>query len=159
MIDPLAHALGAAAFLTTAGVVFNHPARSMGAQFDTTITSALGVCFGMALSYAGLACSVAYNNNHPETIEVGAVINALFLFLGIFAAQMIRQLFPRFFFFSLQAMIVFIFSFSTTAGLLQTTIPIQLPLQFGLPLLCGAAISQFVNLFIWPETAVEGLGK
>ncbi|KAI9247684.1 hypothetical protein BDA99DRAFT_525753 [Phascolomyces articulosus] len=159
LIQPLTHALGAATFLTTAGVVFNHPGRSMGAQFDTTVTSALGVCFGMAYAYAGLACSVAFNVRHPETIQVGTVINALFLFLGIFVAQMIRQFYPRFFFFSLQAMIVFIFNFSTSAGLLQTEIPIRLPLNFGLPLLMGAAISQCVNLFIWPETAVEGLGR
>ncbi|KAI9495945.1 hypothetical protein BDB00DRAFT_811080 [Zychaea mexicana] len=159
LISPLVQALGPAAFLTTAGVVFNHPGRSMGAQFDATITSALGVCFGMGLAYAGLACSVAYNTRHPDTIQIGRVINALFLFVGIFAAQMIRQFYPRFFFFSLQAMIVFIFCFSTAAGMLQTTIPTQLPLSLGLPLLCGAAISQIVNIFIWPETAVEGLGR
>lgn len=159
LINPVADAIGPACVLTAAGVIFNHPGRTMGAQFDTTITSALGICSALAFSYAGLACSVAYNVRHPDTIQYGTIINALFLFLGIFLAQTLRQFLPRFFFFSLQAMTVFIFCFTTTPGLMQTTLPTSLPLSYGIPLLCGAAISQVVNLFVWPETAVDGLGK
>ncbi|KAI8137954.1 Fusaric acid resistance protein-like-domain-containing protein [Fennellomyces sp. T-0311] len=159
LINPVAQALGTSASMTTAGMLFNHPGRTMGAQFDSTLTSALGICCGMGFCFAGLACSVAYNVRHPDTIQYGAIINALFLFLGIFSAQMLRQFYPRFFFFSLQAMIMFIFNFSTIPGMGQTVLPKDLPLQIGLPLLCGAAISQLVNLCVWPETAVEGLGR
>lgn len=159
LIHPVANAIGPACILTAAGVIFNHPGRTMGAQFDTTLTSALGICSAMAFAYAGLACSVAYNVTHPDSIQYGTIINALFLFLGIFLAQTLRQFLPRFFFFSLQAMIVFIFSFTTTPGLMQTTLPTSLPLSYGIPLLVGAAIAQVVNLFVWPETAVDGLGK
>lgn len=113
----------------------------------------------MAFAYAGLASSVAYNVRHMDSTEVSGAINAVFLFVGIFLAQTLRQRFPAFFFFSLQAMIIMIFSFSTTPGLQQLVLPTQLPLQFGLPLLTGTAISQAINILIWPETAVEGLGK
>ncbi|KAI9317563.1 hypothetical protein BX666DRAFT_1938456 [Dichotomocladium elegans] len=159
LIHPVAQALGPGVFLTTGGVLFNHPGRTMGAQFDATITSALGICMAMGFTYWALACSVAYNNHYPELIGAGTAINATFLFVGIFAAQMIRQLYPRFFFFSLQGMMVMIFSLAAAPGLHQTSIPIGLPLRYGIPLLTGAALSQIVNLFVWPETAVEGLGR
>lgn len=158
LIRPVAQALGPSVFLTTAGMLFSHPGRSMGAQFDATITSVLGICSGMAFTYAGLAAAVGYNTRHPDNLDLGVAINAAFLFCGIFLAQMLRQVYPRFFFFSLQAMILMIFSFTSSGGLKQTTLPTQLPLQLGIPLLCGAAISQVVNLLFWPETAVDGLG-
>jgi hypothetical protein len=49
--------------------------------------------------------------------------------------------------------------FSMTRGVFETQMDWKLPLSFGIPLLIGGAISLLVNLVVWPETAVDGLGK
>lgn len=160
LISPLSHAIGPAPFLSTTGMLFSHPGRSMGAQFDATVTAVLGVVCAVLYAFAGLASSVAYNQANPETFITdpkGRTINAVFLFVGVFAAQMLRQVFPKFHFFSLQFMIIQIFSM--TRGIDYLQVPYDLPLNYGLPLLIGHGIALVVNLFCWPETAVDGLGN
>ncbi|KAI8096222.1 uncharacterized protein BX664DRAFT_323411 [Halteromyces radiatus] len=160
LIHPLTIAIGTAAFLTTSGSVFNHPGRSMGAQIDATVTSVLGIILAVLWAFAALGAGSSYNQTHLETHyedPVGKVIPGLFLFIGVFLAQMLRQVLPKFYFFSLQFMIVQIFSM--TRGVFETSMNWQLPLTFGLPLLIGATISLVVNLVVWPETAVDGLGR
>ncbi|KAI7864354.1 hypothetical protein BDF14DRAFT_1732339 [Spinellus fusiger] len=132
----------------------------MGAQVDATITAVLGVVLAVFYAMAGLAASVAYNKRHPDTyIEnpIGATANILFLFFGIFGAQMLRQVYPKFHFFSLQFMIVQIFSMTRGTSFLE--VPFDLPMNYGIPLIIGAGISLVVNLLVWPETAVDGLGR
>ncbi|KAI8368926.1 hypothetical protein BD560DRAFT_398090 [Blakeslea trispora] len=157
LILPLGHALGPAPFLATTGMLFSHPGRSMGAQFDATVTAVLGVVAAILYAFAGMAAAVAYNVHHPDTYITGRTINAIFLFIGIFAAQMLRQIYPKFHFFSLQFMIIQIFSM--TRGVDYFSVPFDLPLHYGLPLLIGHGISLLVNLVFWPETAVDGLGR
>ncbi|KAI7906491.1 uncharacterized protein BX663DRAFT_529215 [Cokeromyces recurvatus] len=131
----------------------------MGAQFDATVTAVLGVVIAVLWSFAGLASSVAYNLHHSdhELHPNGNIINACFLFVGVFWSQILRQIYPKFHFFSLQFMIIQIFTM--TRGLHYVVIPFKLPLNYGIPLLIGHAISLLVNLLIWPETAVDGLGR
>ncbi|KAI8984474.1 hypothetical protein BDF20DRAFT_392181 [Mycotypha africana] len=159
LIDPLSHSIGIAPFLAVTGMLFSHPGRSMGAQFDATVTAVLGVVAAVLYAFIGMECTVAYNKSHASTdsLSNGRAINAFFLFLGIFLAQILRQIYPKFHFFSLQFMIIQIFSM--TRAFDYTIAPLDLPLQYGYPLLIGHAISLFVNLFIWPETAVDGLGR
>jgi uncharacterized membrane protein YgaE (UPF0421/DUF939 family) len=160
LILPLGYALGPAPFLATTGMLFSHPGRSMGAQFDATVTAVLGVVAAVLWAFAGMAVSVAYNVRHLETYltdPTGRTANAIFLFVGIFGAQMLRQVFPKFHFFSLQFMIIQIFTM--TRAIDFTTMPFDLPLNFGVPLIIGAGISLLVNLVFWPETAVDGLGR
>lgn len=159
LIYPLSHALGPAPFLSTTGMLFSHPGRSMGAQFDATVTGVLGIVMAICYALAGIASSVAYNTAHVDsylTDHPGRVINAIFLFVGVFLAQVLRQVFPKFHFFSLQFMIIQIFSM--TKGINYLTLPYSLPLNYGVPLLIGHGISLVVNLVCWPETAVDGLG-
>lgn len=159
LIHPLAQALGPAPFLATTGMLFSHPGRSMGAQFDATVTGVLGIVSAILYAFGGIGTSVAYNVAHPETYKsepTGRTFNAVFLFMGIFLAQILRQVFPKFHFFSLQFMIIQIFSM--TKGIDYLTIPYSLPLNYGIPLLIGHGISLVVNLLCWPETAVDGLG-
>ncbi|ORE10224.1 hypothetical protein BCV72DRAFT_200109 [Rhizopus microsporus var. microsporus] len=132
----------------------------MGAQFDATITAVLGVVVAVLYALAGMAASVAYNVAHKDTYQsqpIGRVINVVFLFVGIFGAQMLRQAYPKFHFFSLQFMIIQIFAMSRSIDYLY--VPFDLPLNYGIPLLMGHAIALFVNLVFWPETAVDGLGR
>lgn len=160
LIRPVTVALGPAPFLATTGMLFSHPGRSMGAQFDATVTAVMGVVAAILWAFAGMAASVAYNQDHPITFitePVGRCINALFLFVGVFCAQMLRQVFPKFHFFSLQFMIIQIFSM--TRAIDYTSVPFDLPLHYGIPLLIGCGISLVVNLVFWPETAVDGLGR
>lgn len=160
LIYPLSHALGPAPFLSTTGMLFSHPGRSMGAQFDATVTGVLGIVSAILYAMGGIGASVAYNVAHLETHTsepTGRAINAVFLFVGIFLAQMLRQVFPKFHFFSLQFMIIQIFSL--TKGIDYITMPYSLPLNYGVPLLIGHGISLVVNLVCWPETAVDGLGR
>ncbi|GAA5794766.1 hypothetical protein HPULCUR_000112 [Helicostylum pulchrum] len=160
LIRPVSQAIGPGVIMSTTGMLFSHPGRSMGAQFDATVTSVLGVVCAVLYAFAGLAASVAYNVANPETYisePTGRVINGLFLFVGVFGAQMLRQVFPKFHFFSMQFMIIQIFAM--TRGINNLTIPYQLPLNYGVPLLIGHGISLFVNLVFWPETAVDGLGR
>ncbi|KAL9538401.1 hypothetical protein MBANPS3_010960 [Mucor bainieri] len=160
LIRPLTLALGPAPFLATTGMLFSHPGRSMGAQFDATVTAVMGVVAAILWAFAGMAASVAYNRDHPQTFisePVGRCVNAVFLFVGVFCAQMLRQVFPKFHFFSLQFMIIQIFSM--TRAIDYTRVPFDLPLHYGIPLLIGCGISLVVNLVFWPETAVDGLGR
>lgn len=159
LIQPVSQAIGPGVIMSTTGMLFSHPGRSMGAQFDATVTSVLGVVCAVLYAFAGLAASVAYNvANHDTYISepTGRVINGLFLFMGVFGAQMLRQVLPKFHFFSMQFMIIQIFAM--TRGINSLSIPYQLPLNYGVPLLIGHGISLFVNLVFWPETAVDGLG-
>lgn len=160
LIQPIAVAIGPAPYLSTTGMLFSHPGRTMGAQFDATITAVLGVVAAVLYAFVGIACSVAYNNSHLATyisIPTGRIINAFFLFMGIFLAQSLRQAYPKFHFFSLQFMIIQIFSM--TRAIDYVTVPFSLPLNYGIPLMIGHAISLFVNLVCWPETAIDGLGR
>ncbi|KAI8090955.1 uncharacterized protein B0P05DRAFT_627272 [Gilbertella persicaria] len=129
----------------------------MGAQFDATVTAVLGVVAAVLYAFAGIAAAVAYNVRHPDTFLTGRTLNAIFLFVGIFGAQMLRQVYPKFHFFSLQFMIIQIFSM--TRGVDYFSVPFELPLHYGIPLIIGHGISLMVNLVIWPETAVDGLGR
>lgn len=160
LIHPLSQSLGPAPFLVTTGMLFSHPGRSMGAQFDATVTGCLGIVCAVLYAFAGMASSVAYNVDNPATYlsdPAGRAINAMFLFAGVFAAQMLRQVYPKFHFFSLQFMIIQIFSM--TRAIDYTTMPYDVPLNYGIPLLIGHGISLVINLFCWPETAVDGLGN
>ncbi|KAG0167567.1 hypothetical protein DFQ30_005904 [Apophysomyces sp. BC1015] len=131
LIPSLTAAIGPAAFLVTTGMLFNHPGRTMGSMWDSTLTSVLGVVLAVLYVFAALAAASGYNVRHLDTFESdprGNALNASFLFVGIFGAQMLRQVYPKFYFFSLKFMM-------------------------------GAGISFVVNLVIWPETAVDGLGR
>ncbi|KAG0748392.1 hypothetical protein G6F62_006230 [Rhizopus arrhizus] len=160
LIHPSSYPIGSAPYFAVTAMLFSHPGRTMGAQFDATITAVLGVVAAVLYAFAGAAASVAYNVAHPTTYITqpsGRVINIMFLFVGVFAAQMLRQTYPKFHFFSLQFMIVQIFSMTRSIDYLS--IPFSLPLTYGLPLLVGHGISLVVNLLFWPETAVDGLGR
>ena len=160
LIHPSIYPIGSAPYFAVTAMLFSHPGRTMGAQFDATITAVLGVVAAVLYAFAGAAASVAYNVAHPTTYITqpsGRVINIMFLFVGVFAAQMLRQTYPKFHFFSLQFMIVQIFSMTRSIDYLS--IPFSLPLTYGLPLLVGHGISLVVNLLFWPETAVDGLGN
>ncbi|KAI9256366.1 hypothetical protein EDC94DRAFT_616226 [Helicostylum pulchrum] len=155
-IHPLANALGQSPFLVCSGCLFSHPGRTMGAQFDATLTSALGAAVAITYGLAGVAAATAYNVKHPDS-NAGVGINCLFLLVGIFAAQMLRQMFPKLHFFSLQFMVVQLFTLTLGVGYTET--PLGLSTRFGLSLLIGNFVSLFVNLVFWPETAVDGLGR
>ncbi|KAI9320587.1 hypothetical protein BX666DRAFT_2024230 [Dichotomocladium elegans] len=139
LIKPVARALGRAPFLSAMGMVFSHPGRSMGAQFDTTAMACAGILLSIACSMAGRAV--------PKPFA------SIFLFFGALLTQLLRQRCPRFYYFSLQFMIVQIFS------LTALTHEVMLPFDYGVPLLIGCGISLVVNLVIWPETAMDGLGR
>lgn len=145
LILPVAHALGSAPFLTTTGMLFSHPGRTMGAQFDTTLMALGGVMLGIGWALAAIAV--------PNTI----ISNAVFLFFGILFAQMLRQWMPKFFFFSLHFMIIQIFGLTVPED--SAWHPFLIPVQYGAPLLIGCFISLIVNLLVWPETAVDSLGR
>ena len=129
----------------------------MGAQLDASIMAISGVVLGVIYSIAALASSVHYNVHHPNQTQVGSTANGIFLLCGTFGAQLLRQLFPKFFFFSLHFMVLQVFVLTNGTGAL--TIPYSIPLQMGCSLLVGCGISLLVNLVVWPETAVDGLGK
>lgn len=154
-IDPLAKALGQAPYIVCSGCLLSHPGRTVGAQLDATLTSALGAGLAIVYGLAGIAAATSYNAQHPYSYA-GNGINCLFLVVGIFAAQLVRQKFPKLHFFSLQFMVVLLFSM--TAGVGYKTVPLRLSSEFGLPFLIGAFVSLFVNVIFWPETAVDGLG-
>lgn len=155
-IHPIANALGKSPFLVCSGCLFSHPGRTMGAQFDATLTSALGAAVAIIYGLAGVASATAYNIKYPES-NAGAGINCLFLLVGVFGAQTIRQKFPKLHFFSLQFMVIQLFTL--TLGVGYNEIPLKLSSQYGLTFLIGNFVSLFVNLLFWPETAVDGLGR
>ncbi|KAG0172340.1 hypothetical protein DFQ28_011056 [Apophysomyces sp. BC1034] len=157
VIHPVADALGQAPYITSSGTLFNHPGRTVGSMFDATLTASLGGALSIVYGIAGLAASSAYNTAHPDKLYVGAIINCLFLVVGVFACQMIRQVYTNFFCFAVIFMVVELFAM--TRETYQTDVSLKLPIEFGVPFLLGTYISLLVNLFVWPETAVDGLGR
>lgn len=155
-IRPVGTALGQAPFIVSAGCLLSHPGRTVGAQIDATITSALGAASAIVYGLAGVSASVAYNNSHPNS-HAGAAINCIFLVVGVFVAQTLRQKFPKLFFFSLQFMITILFTMVNSVGLTKNHL--NLSSQFGLPFVIGSIVSLLVNLVFWPETAMDGLGR
>ncbi|KAL9557711.1 hypothetical protein MBANPS3_001258 [Mucor bainieri] len=155
-IDPLANAIGQAPYIVCSGCLLSHPGRTVGAQLDATITSALGAGLAIVYGLAGIAAATSYNAQHPDSYA-GNGINCLFLVVGVFAAQLIRQKFSKLHFFSLQFMVVLLFSMTSGVGF--KSVPLRLSSEFGLPFLIGAFVSLFVNVLFWPETAVDGLGR
>jgi hypothetical protein len=141
-------------------VLFSHPARSTGAQIDTTVTSVMGVLVAVVYAMAALAAGVAWNNNNLDIYidnPVPRVISMVFMFVGVMLAQMLRQIFPTFHFFSLQFMIIQIFTM--THAFTYTSVPYQLPMDYAVPLMIGHGISLVINFLFWPESAVDGLGR
>ncbi|CAO3607856.1 unnamed protein product [Cunninghamella blakesleeana] len=160
LIHPLTVFVGRSVFLTTTGSIFNHPGRSMGAQIDATVTTILGLLLAVLWAWASLGASTTYNTNHLSTYyqdPIGKVIPAVFLFVGVFLVQLIRQLFPKFNFFTLQFIIVQ--TFTLTNNVFETNMDLYAPIVYVFPLFIGAIVSLLVNLFVWPETAVDGLGR
>ncbi|KAI8391655.1 Fusaric acid resistance protein-like-domain-containing protein [Radiomyces spectabilis] len=157
LIHPLARAMGQAPYLACTGTLFSHPGRTIGAQIDATVTSSIGTCLGIIYGLGILAATVAYNTHHPDSISVGGAITALLFLLGVFVAQLIRQAYTKLYFFTSQFMVVLLFSL--THGLGYTSVPMTLTFEWGIPLVVGAFISLIVNVLIWPESAVDGLGR
>lgn len=155
-IYPVAIQLGTVPFITSTGCLLCHPGRTMGAQFDATLTAALGAALAIIYGLAGVAAASTYNANYPDSYA-GAAINCVFLVVGVFLAQLLRQIFPKLSIFSLQFMVVQLFTLTTSVNMKE--IPMDLSSEFGFCLIIGNFISLIVNLFIWPETAVDGLGK
>lgn len=155
-IYPVAIQLGNVPFITSTGCLLCHPGRTMGAQFDATLTAALGAALAIIYGLAGVAAASTYNANYPDSYS-GAAINCIFLVVGVFVAQLLRQIFPKLSIFSLQFMIVQLFTLTTSVNMKE--IPMDLSSEFGFCLIIGNFISLIVNLFIWPETAVDGLGR
>lgn len=155
-IYPVAIALGTAPYITCTGCLFCHPGRTMGAQIDATFTAALGAAFAIVYGLAGVSAATAYNASHPDSYA-GAGINCMFLVIGVFGAQLIRQKFTKLAFFGLQFIIVQLFTL--TVGVGYKEIPFSLSSDLGLGLIIGNFVSLFVNLILWPETAVDSLGK
>lgn len=153
---PVAIRLGNVPFITSTGCLLCHPGRTMGAQFDATLTAAFGAALAIIYGLAGVAAASTFNANHPDSYS-GAAINCMFLVVGVFVAQLLRQVFPKLSIFSLQFMIVQLFTLTTSVNMKE--IPMDLSSEFGFCLIIGNFISLIVNLFLWPETAVDGLGK
>jgi hypothetical protein len=155
-IHPVARALPPAPFIICSGSLFCHPGRTMGSQFDASITAALGAALAIAYGIGGLEAATAYNTSHPDS-HAGAGINCLFLVVGVFSAQLLRQKFPKLHFFSMQFMLVQLFAMTNGVGFKES--PNYFSVGYGLAFLLGNIVSLFVNLVLWPETAVDGLGK
>lgn len=155
-IHTLAKAFAPAPFIICSGCLFCHPGRTVGSQLDASITSAAGAAFAIAYGLAGLEAATAYNVSHPDS-HAGAAINCLFLVVGVFFAQLLRQKFPKLHFFSMQFMLVQLFALTNGVG--YTEVPKYLPIQYGLAFLTGNIVSLFVNVIFWPESAVDGLGR
>jgi hypothetical protein len=155
-IYPVAKVLGQAPYIACTGVLLCHPGRTMGAQFDSTLTAALGAAFAIVYGLAGASAATAYNSSHPDS-HAGAGINCMFLVLGVFGAQLLRQKFPKLNVFSVQFMIVQLFTL--TIGVGYKEVPLHLSSDFGLCLLIGNFVSLIINLLFWPETAVDSFGN
>jgi hypothetical protein len=120
----------------------------------------MGVLVAVVYAIAALAAGVAWNDNNLDIYidnPVPRVISMVFMFVGVMLAQMLRQIFPKFHFFSLQFMIIQIFTM--THAFTYTSVPYQLPLDYAIPLMIGHGISLVINFLFWPESAVDGLGR
>ncbi|RCI05206.1 hypothetical protein CU098_012605, partial [Rhizopus stolonifer] len=145
-----------APYIVCAGCLLSHPGRTLGAQLDATLASIVGTIIGIIYTLAGVAAATKYNIDHPGS-SAGTAINCAFLMFGVFFAQIVRQKAPKLFFFTIQFLVIVMFSMTSSAG--NTEMHLSLSSQYGIPFFIGTFVSLVVNLFLWPETAMDGLGR
>ncbi|OAQ97880.1 hypothetical protein LLEC1_07165, partial [Akanthomyces lecanii] len=143
--------LGHQHYIMAVSVIINHPARTVGAQFDGVVLTILGTAFGIAwgavalrLSTSTLAASAGYGG-----------ILALFLVVFVSSIAWVRAFFVRFYQAVLTAGISIIYT--TLSETHRTTISWPKLRGFAVALLLGQAIALAVNVLICPDAGSRPL--
>ncbi|KAG0308215.1 hypothetical protein BGZ98_008638 [Dissophora globulifera] len=157
LIGPIADALGSHAFLANLVIFFIHPSRTVGSQLEVTIFG----CFGAILATFSLILSglsvVSFNqHNLAEGNRAAWVIEALWLFFGIWLLATLKTRYPKMVPTFIVYSIAIIFGLDRAQSL---SFDIHIYRDLIVPILLGLAISLVVSIVFWPETASEGFGR
>lgn len=97
LVHPVQQWVGSYAALAGVSLVYNHPARTVGAQVEAALIAMIGMLIGMIVSLAGLAASVAFNAQYLAMgNQKGRAILAAFLLSGSFCVTYLWAKYPRY---------------------------------------------------------------
>ncbi|KAG0324077.1 hypothetical protein BGZ99_002235 [Dissophora globulifera] len=130
LIRRISDSLGPSSYVTAIIVMFIHPARTIGAQLETTLFCIVGGVLAAIWVLPGLAIVAAYNHKYlPEGNQAGWAIDASWFFVGAWIMATYKTRYPK---------LTSCFYVYTISGIF--------------------CLTKNVKIF-WPETASEGLGR
>ncbi|RUP48284.1 hypothetical protein BC936DRAFT_144755 [Jimgerdemannia flammicorona] len=158
LIPPVQQWVGPYAAMSAVSLVYNHPARTVGAQVEAAFVGLFGILVGMTISLAGVGASVAYNAKYLQYGDhAGRVILVVFLLTGSFFVTYVWAKYPRFNLSGIMATFIMVFSLTTNVD--NTTFSGKYVFDVVCPLSIGNIVALFINILIWRESASQGLGR
>ncbi|KAK9761943.1 hypothetical protein K7432_012766 [Basidiobolus ranarum] len=159
LVHTTAHALGPLNFLTIMTTLFFHPARTIGAQLENTVTGLVAIGLGLGYTYMGLASIASYNSQLIDVKQSfgGPLIAAAYLMFGSALISYIRTRFARFYTACIYAHIIILIGLTTNFQVVGLSFTPLLDILY--PLLAGCGIVLFVNLTVMPESATKQLAN
>ncbi|ORX94964.1 hypothetical protein K493DRAFT_27351 [Basidiobolus meristosporus CBS 931.73] len=159
LMHTTAKALGPLNFLTVMTTLFFHPARTIGAQLENTVTGLVAIGLGLGYTYLGLASIASFNSKLIEAKQSfgGPLIASVYLMLGSAFISYVRTRFARFYTACIYAHIIILIGLTTNFQIVTLSFTPLLDILY--PLLAGCGIVLFVNLTVMPESATKQLAS
>ncbi|KAF9352285.1 hypothetical protein BGX26_009867 [Mortierella sp. AD094] len=158
LIRPIGRHLGPAPHIAIVGILFMHPARTVGAQLEITVFSLIGAILAAAWVIPCQVAVVAFNQAYLlEGNNAAWAIDASWFFVGVWIMTTLKTKYAKLG----TTFLVFTIILSFTLTKNQTSMQYKFSDFWNLagPLLLGIGISQIANILFWPETASESLGR
>ncbi|KAG0238776.1 hypothetical protein BGW42_002642 [Actinomortierella wolfii] len=159
LIPQVATALGPTPYLANVTVVFMHPSRTIGSMLEATVFSVIGALLAAVWILPCEAIVAEYNKKYmtPDGFTAAWAIEAAWFFVGVWAMTTAKSRYAKlncaFIMFIMTG--VFAFTKNTKAA---TFNPYNFLDLIG-PMLLGVLASLIICVFLWPETASQGLGR
>ncbi|EGX93314.1 hypothetical protein CCM_04687 [Cordyceps militaris CM01] len=151
LVPAVHHWLGHQYYIMAVSVILNHPARTVGAQVDGVVLTALGTALGIAWGALALLLSTS---TRAASAGYGGIL-ALFLVVFISGLAWVRAFFIRFYQAVLTAGVSLIYTtLSETRGTMISWPKLQ---GYAVSFLLGQAIALAVNIVICPDAGARPL--
>ncbi|KAF9201711.1 hypothetical protein BGZ49_008079 [Haplosporangium sp. Z 27] len=158
LIRPIGSNLGPAPYIGNVGVVFFHPARTVGAQLEVSVFSIIGALIAAAWVIPCQVAVAAFNQKYLlQGNNAAWAIDASWFFIGVWIMTSLKTRYAKLSTTFLVFTIIVVFTLTKNHKSMQFQFSGFVDIA-GI-LLLGIGISQIANILLWPETASESLGR